>query len=66
MNNDINDTCLREHSGNEYSHDNLFHSLLGLMNVQTSSYDPSLDIFSSCRTLAQNTVATNSAVSNAQ
>ncbi|HEY9051287.1 MAG TPA: phosphoethanolamine--lipid A transferase [Gammaproteobacteria bacterium] len=64
MNNDISDACLRTHSANEYSHDNLFHSLLGLMNVQTSSYDPSLDIFSSCRTLAQTAVNTKSAVGN--
>lgn len=28
-----------------YSHDNLFHSLLGLMGVQTKEYDASLDIF---------------------
>ena len=28
-----------------YSHDNLFHSLLGLFNVQTSAYKQQLDIF---------------------
>jgi lipid A ethanolaminephosphotransferase len=28
-----------------YTQDNLFHTLLGLFNVQTSVYDPTLDIF---------------------
>ena len=30
-----------------YSHDNLFHTLLGIFSVQTEVYDPSLDIFQS-------------------
>ena len=33
----------------ELSHDNLFHSMLGLFNVQTEVYQPSLDMFGSCR-----------------
>jgi len=31
-----------------YTHDNLFHTLLGL-SVQTEVYDPTLDIFSSAK-----------------
>ena len=31
----------------QYSHDNLFHTLLGLFSVQTEVYDPKLDIFKS-------------------
>lgn len=31
------------------SHDNFFHSILGMMNISTSVYDPSLDVFSACR-----------------
>lgn len=34
---------------NEYSHDNLFDSMLGLLDVSTAIYRPQLDIFSSCR-----------------
>ncbi len=30
------------------SHDDYFHSILGMMRVSTSVYDPSLDIFSGC------------------
>ena len=33
----------------ELSHDNLFHSMLGLFNVQTEVYQPALDMFGSCR-----------------
>jgi lipid A ethanolaminephosphotransferase len=33
----------------ELSHDNIFHSLLGLFAVQSSVYQPGLDMFSSCR-----------------
>lgn len=33
----------------ELSHDNLFHSVLGLYDVRTSLYQPDLDIFHSCR-----------------
>jgi lipid A ethanolaminephosphotransferase len=30
------------------THDNLFHSVLGLMDVQTSAYQPKLDLFRVC------------------
>ncbi len=29
----------------EYSHDNIFHTLLGLFGVSTKEYDENLDIF---------------------
>jgi lipid A ethanolaminephosphotransferase len=48
--------CLARRSGGSYSQDNLFHSVLGLMDVSTKVYDPSLDIFSACRS-APHTVA---------
>lgn len=41
--------CLRrEAREGRYSHDNLFHSVLGLMSIGTGLYDESLDIFASC------------------
>jgi lipid A ethanolaminephosphotransferase len=50
-------SCLSKRADAPYSHDNLFHSVLGLMDVATKAYDPSLDVFSACRrkpdTLAQ-------------
>jgi lipid A ethanolaminephosphotransferase len=45
----IDTACLTQHSGEEYSHDNLFHSLLGMLDVQTGEYDAELDIFNRCR-----------------
>ncbi|MEQ1637345.1 MAG: phosphoethanolamine--lipid A transferase [Methylococcales bacterium] len=45
----INAECLKQHGEARYSHDNIFHSLLGLMRVQTSIYQASADIFAECR-----------------
>lgn len=40
--------CLRQQLDAPVSHDNYFHSVLGLMNVQTSVYKPALDIYAHC------------------
>lgn len=46
----IDTLCLRNHAENQqYSHDNLFHSLLGFFDIQTEVYKKELDIFSGCR-----------------
>jgi len=45
----IDSACLRQHKDTPYSHDNLFHSLLGLMGVHTQIYDAKLDIFATCK-----------------
>jgi lipid A ethanolaminephosphotransferase len=43
--------CLQHHADtNQYSHDNLFHSVLGLLDIKTSTYQAELDLFKSCRT----------------
>ena len=43
-------SCIaRQAKENTYSHDNLFHTLLALMEVQSKTYDKSLDIFDECR-----------------
>ncbi len=34
------------------SHDNLFHTELGILDISTSDYRPDLDIFSACRDVA--------------
>lgn len=47
----INLECLKDKAKTgAFSHDNISHSLLGIMNVRTSLYRPDLDIFSGCRT----------------
>ncbi|HEV8444170.1 MAG TPA: sulfatase-like hydrolase/transferase, partial [Steroidobacteraceae bacterium] len=46
---DVNERCLRGKAQAALSHDNVFHSMLGLANVDTSVYQPSRDIFDGCR-----------------
>ncbi len=42
--------CLRERAEDgRYSHDNLYHSLLGLFDVQSRVYRKELDLFAGCR-----------------
>jgi lipid A ethanolaminephosphotransferase len=45
----IDPVLLAASRANPYSHENLFHSLLGLLEVQTALYQPSLDLFSPVR-----------------
>jgi lipid A ethanolaminephosphotransferase len=47
---------MRRTSAQPVSHDNLFHSLLGIFDVKTQAYDPGLDIFAACRSSAQHAV----------
>lgn len=41
--------CIRAKREKSYSHDNLFHTVLGMMDVSTSVYDETLDAFAACR-----------------
>ncbi|MBI5071073.1 MAG: sulfatase-like hydrolase/transferase [Deltaproteobacteria bacterium] len=41
--------CVRKLRDGTYSHDNLFHSTVGLLDIQTPAYDGAQDIFRSCR-----------------
>lgn len=49
LNRSIDRGCLAGKASEPHSHDNLFHSVLGLMQVKTEIYDPALDIFADCR-----------------
>jgi lipid A ethanolaminephosphotransferase len=42
--------CLRSTLSAPRSHDNLFHSVLGMMNIATGAYEAALDVFSGCKT----------------
>ncbi len=44
----IDVACLRHNAAKPASHDNLFHSVLGLMQVRTGEYDGRLDLFRGC------------------
>ncbi|MBI2768671.1 MAG: phosphoethanolamine--lipid A transferase [Burkholderiales bacterium] len=46
----VDEACLRGEAKNrQASHDNLFHSLLGIFGVRASVYDRALDLFAPCR-----------------
>jgi lipid A ethanolaminephosphotransferase len=45
----VNLRCVRAKARDPLSHDHLFHSVLGLLDVQTRVYKPERDIFGSCR-----------------
>lgn len=46
----INETCLRQQAASEkVSQDNLFHTVLGMFNIQTQEYQPQLDMIRSCQ-----------------
>ena len=44
--------CLNRVAAQPVSHDNLFHSVLGLFDVRTRSYQPALDLLHGCRSAA--------------
>lgn len=45
----VDDSCLAREASSKQTHDNLFHTVLGLMNVNTSVYSRDLDTLSACR-----------------
>lgn len=48
-------SCLQAKTGAPTSHDNLFHTVLGMMDVMTKVYNPSLDTFAACRSAGTET-----------
>ena len=44
--------CLRKRAGEAFSHDNLYHTILGAAEVRNRIYDERLDILASCRRAA--------------
>ncbi len=48
--NKTDQNCLNNLADNTFTHDNVFHSILGLMKVKSKTYKPNLDIFHQCNT----------------
>ena len=45
-----NYSCLaKKAETGEFSHDNLYHTVLAMMGIESKTYDRSLDMFDSCR-----------------
>ena len=51
--------CLQNERNAPLSQDNLFHSVLGLLQVHTDVYNPALDMFASCRGIYTDGVLAN-------
>ncbi len=47
--NAIDSDCMKNLSANPYSHDNLFHTVLGMLNISSAVYDQKRDIIHPCR-----------------
>ena len=45
----IDMSCLKREAKKRHSHDNIFHSILGLSGISTQEYNKELDIFANCR-----------------
>jgi lipid A ethanolaminephosphotransferase len=48
-NRNINVACLRKRASGPVNHDHLFHSIAGVLDVETPDRDVSLDLFAACR-----------------
>ena len=44
----IDAQCVAARANQPFSHDNIFHSILGMLRISASIYDPALDIFHPC------------------
>ncbi len=44
----IDRTCLNARTRQPFSHDHMFHSILGMLNVNTAVFNPRLSLFSAC------------------
>jgi lipid A ethanolaminephosphotransferase len=53
---DVDARCLSGKSRSSLSHDNLFHSVLGLLDVSTTAYRQNRDMFAGCRGAAYRAV----------
>lgn len=45
----LDGACARGLLDRAYSHDNVYHTLLGMTNLETAVYRPELDMFAACR-----------------
>jgi lipid A ethanolaminephosphotransferase len=45
----VSDACVRARRERAFSHDHLYHSVLGALGVSTARYQPSMDMFHDCR-----------------
>jgi lipid A ethanolaminephosphotransferase len=44
----IDRQCVAARASQAFSHDNVFHSVLGMLDISTAVYNPGLDLFNAC------------------
>jgi lipid A ethanolaminephosphotransferase len=44
----VDTSCLRKRRGEALSHDYVFHSVLGMLDIATAARDADLDLFGAC------------------
>lgn len=54
---EVDKNCLISKQNHPVSHDNIFHTMLGHMDITTSHYQTDLDLFASCKTKNINNLA---------
>ncbi|MCB1738323.1 MAG: phosphoethanolamine--lipid A transferase [Gammaproteobacteria bacterium] len=47
----LTDPCLKAHENDRYSHDNIFHTVLGAFGIETELYNADLDMMTRCRSV---------------
>jgi lipid A ethanolaminephosphotransferase len=45
----VSTACVREHASEAFSHDNVYHTVMGAAEVRNASYNAKLDILEACR-----------------
>jgi len=55
----VNTHCLQQERNAPLSQDNLFHSMIGLLQVNSKVYNPNLDMFAACRGIMSDGVLAN-------
>ena len=45
----LNESCIRDRADTQLSHDHLFHTVLGLLKIETSAYEPAYDFVDGCQ-----------------
>ncbi len=53
----LNTDCLEASRDELYSHDNISHTILSVLDIETSVYQPSLDLLSPCRSKLEHSLA---------
>jgi len=49
----LDQACMDARAKQPATHENMFHTILGMMDITTSERNPDLDVVSACRTASE-------------